>query len=611
MPGLVGIVSTNGDRVNPSLTGAMRDAIRHRDWYKVDDYVNGRGTVTVSRVHLGIINRDRQPFSARSGRVQVFLHGEICNDAVAHSNPLEFIYRLYEKEGPDFACALNGSFVIVIVDEDEGAVFIANDRIAAKPCFYFHDGRALYFGPEMKSLLRVPSLERRLNLAAVADFLANGHFIRDHTLLEGLKTMDSATVLKVRLGGMAWHRYWRYEIEEDSADRGPQYYRETLVGLLRRSVRRRLQTDNTYGILLSGGYDSRAILGCYLEARPSQELHTISWGREEDIPDSDCAIAKTLAGKLGADHGFYRLSAEDVIAKFRDFVFLGEGLTDYPESYDVFHAIKERQRVDIVLRGDECFGYSQSLTVHDEHTMLRSLNLRALRYMPVYRRVLRPSWHKLLGELDAETTHHISATCNARNIHNRKDFFYLDVRLKHYLNPLNYAKNFAIESFNPLLDGEILDFVRAWPLRYRLGKSFYRQTVVETFPKLYETIARKRNDIDWAASFRSSPELQRFVYDELVEKPGMLDEYVNMDGLRSELDTFFLAPPGAVEANILGVLGRSPDAFRFVHACSYYVRKWMGRSRDLLPPEQLIIRLLILKAWGDIFLNFPAANLPG
>jgi len=615
MPGLVGVVSLNGNKINPSLMPAMRDAIQHRDWYKIDDYVNTKGTVAISHVHLGIINRDKQPYAARNGKVKVFLHGEIYNDQVANSNPLEFIYCLYEKQGLNFASFLNGSFIIVIVDEDKDIVLIANDGIAAKPLFYFNDGQAIYFGPEMKSLFLVPSLKRKLNLAAVADFLANGHFIREHTLIEDLKTVDSATVLKAAPGGVAWHRYWKFELEQGDEDRGSKYYQETLAGLLRQAVRRCLQTDNTYGILLSGGYDSRGILGCYLEERPDQELHTISWGREEDIPNSDCAIAKRLAQKLGTDHRFYKLSAAEIIDNFREFVLLGEGLTDFPESYDVFHAIKEQQNVDIVLRGDECFGYSHWRTVHDEHTMFRSLNIRDLRYMTGYQRILKPSYYQLFCELNAEARRRISSMCTAKNIHSRKDFFYLDVRLKHYLNPLNYVKNFAIESFTPLLDRDILDFVSTWPVKYRLGKRFYRQTVVGMFPELYyEGIAQIDNMIDWRSSFKISPKLKRFAYQELIEKQNIFTEFINLDNLKRELDAFFAAPiqppiSERVKTGVLKLIETSPTAYHFAHKCSYYIKRETGKIRHTLSPEQLIIRLLILKVWGDIFLNYPVVRV--
>ena len=132
---------------------AMREAIKHRDWYEIDDYVNTKETVAISRINLGIINKEKQPYLARNDKVKVFLHGEIFNDEIANSNPLEFIYRLYEKHQLNFASFLNGSFVVVIVDEGEDIVLIANDRIAYKPLFYFSDGRYIYFGPEIKSLL--------------------------------------------------------------------------------------------------------------------------------------------------------------------------------------------------------------------------------------------------------------------------------------------------------------------------------------------------------------------------------------------------------------------------------------------------------------------------
>ena len=314
------------NKASSGLGLAMRDAIRHRAWYITDDYTNVAETVRISRVHLGIINRENQPFSAHNGKIKIFLHGEIYNDEVAHSNPLDLICSLYEKEGLNLASFLNGSFVIVVIDEDRDLVLIANDRIAAKPLFYYRDNQVVYFAPEIKSLLLVPSLERKLNLAAVADFLANGYFTHEHTLIEDVRSLDNATVLKITKGGISCHKYWEYDLEKEGEDRGAKYYQPILAEMLHKAVGRRLRTDNTYGILLSGGYDSRGILGCYLEARGNGGLHTISWGREEDIPGSDCAIAKKLAQKLRADHKFYKLTAED-LGDFRDFAWLGEGLT--------------------------------------------------------------------------------------------------------------------------------------------------------------------------------------------------------------------------------------------------------------------------------------------
>lgn len=616
MPGLVGMVSLKGEKVDLNLMQAMRSVIQHRDWYNIDDYVSPRGTVAISRVHLGIINKDEQPYPARNGRVKVFLHGEIYDDQVVDSTALEFVYRLYETKGSGFASSLNGSFVIVIVDEEEDLVLIANDRIATKPLFYFNDGRTIYFGPEMKSLFLTPSLERKLNLAAVADFLANGYFTREHTLIEGLETLDSATVLKVTASGVTRHRYWepplKYGFKIEGKERDRRYYQEQLDELLRKAVSRRLRTGNTYGILLSGGYDSRGILGYYLQETHDQKLHTISWGREENIPNSDCAVARKLAEKLNADHKFYKLTAEEVFDNFYDFVMLGEGVTWFPESYEVFHRIRERQGVDIVLRGDEWLG-SRAALVHDEHTMFRVLNVRALRHTRDYQRVLKPHYYQMFCELDAETNRHVSSRCSATNIRDRKDFFAVDVELKHYLNPLNCVKNFALESLTPFLDFDILDFVSTLPVKHRLDKILYRRTVLERFPELFEEVAQTHNMIDWAASFRNSPELKHFIYRALIKEQNAFTEFTDTNGLEKELDAFF-APRSApsiqtkAKARATKLLGKSPTAYNLAHKCSYYFRKRTGRVRDRLPMEQLIIRLLILKLWGNVFLDYPVVN---
>jgi asparagine synthetase B (glutamine-hydrolysing) len=613
MPGLVGIVSINGDQVSAGLIAAMRDAIRHRDWYKTDDYTNTAGTAAVSRVHLGIIHKDRQPHSAHDGRLKIFLHGEIYNDEMANGNVLEYIGHLYEKEGLNFASFLNGSFVIVIVDEAKDIVLVANDRLASRPLFYYGDGRAIYFGPEMKSILLVPSLHRNLNLAAVADFLANGYFSLEHTLIEGLETVDKATVLKITPGGVARHKYWECDFEQGGTDRGREYYQETLAELLRKAVRRCVRTEHTYGVLLSGGYDSRGILGCYLEAKGQRDLHTISWGREEDIPESDCAIAKALAQKLGADHRFYKLT-EKVVDDFRDFIRLGEGLTWWPESYEVFHRIREQQGVEIVLRGDESFG-DIGVMVHDEQTVFHSLFLDNLRFSKSYQRILMPSYYDMFYGFCTEMLRQLSLKCSAKNLHNRKDFFNLDVYLKHYLNPLNYGKTFEIESFTPWLDHDLLDFVCALPVRYRLDKNLYRRTVVGMFPDLFEKVATRRNDIDWPAWFRNSPKLQQLVYTELIETQNAFSEFINMDSLKSELDALTSPISSAslgrhnlrakVKAGGIVLRRISPAAFDLAHRSVYTVGKWLGKPRDPLPPNRAILRLLILKVWGDVFLNYP------
>ncbi len=604
MPGLAGIIQLAPGEIEPAVFNAMQRALLHRPWYQVEVYRSPDCRLAVARIHLGTLYPQPQPYLARQGRVKLFLYGEFYRETTL-ATP-EWICQQYEQAGPAALTRLHGSFQLLLVDEDQQSLYLVNDRIGSRPLYYYQDQAAFYFAPEQKSLLQIPSLPRRLYLPAAADFLTNCHFTAAHTLIEGVKTLDSATLLHFQGERYTQHRYWTFTFDEEARDLGAEHYRAELSARLRQAVQRTRAVTPRYGVLLSGGYDSRAILGCCLEAQPAATLATVSWGREEALPDSDCLIARQLAETLGTQHGFYRLSGAEILADWETFIHLGEGLTDFPESYTVFDRIRAQQGLEAVLRGDECFGYSRWTTVHDELSMFRALDLRVLRYMRDLQALLQPARYREFCEMDAATRQQLSAQCPARRLHNRKDFYYLNARVKYYLNPLNYVKNFALESPRPLLDDDILELVTRLPLKYRLGKRFWRATAVQLFPQLYTALARRDNMIRWPAALRATPETESWVRQQLLDPQSFLSDWFNRPALQAYLDRFFAPRPATAAPAGSGWLQRleaQPRLYYWLHGGVYRVKKQLERLDHTLEPERLILRLLILNSWGQYILD--------
>ena len=183
-----------------------------------------------------------------------------------------------------------------------------------------------------------------------------------------------------------------------------------------------------------------------------------------------------------------------------------------------------------------------------------------------------------------------------------------------YLNPLNYVKTFALESFTPYLDHDLLDFMSALPMRYRMRKRFYRDTVKGMFPDLFSEIAQKGNAIDWRRAFRNSPRLKQFVYQELLDSESILTEFVAVDSLREELDRFF-APVEGFSTRAMGRIDMRAlrknwrGVYHLAHKSLYHAKRRTGRINHSLPTELLIMRLLILKVWGDLFLDYPGEKV--
>ncbi len=252
----------------------------------------------------------------------------------------------------------------------------------------------------------------------------------------------------------------------------------------------------------------------------------------------------------------------------------------------------------MILRGDECFGWHS--WAFDERTMFSTLSINHLNELLKYKKILKDSYYESFIERNSKTINTMSSKCDAKNIHNRKDFFYLDQRLQHYLNPLSYIKSIEVELRNPWVDNDILDFMCTVPIKYRLDKNLYRKTIVKMFPELFSEIAQKSNLIDWGHEFRNSQVLKDFIYKELIESQNAFHEFILIDNLKIELDAFFSNNGHSHDYGVTVKMGQMLRKFPVIYN---FAQKWWSKSRSGIPMEIVIIRMLTLKIWCDLFIS--------
>jgi len=605
MPGLLGIFHKNSEFVDISLFQKMISLVSHHPWYKKDLFISRDSRCAVAAISLPIIDHGSQPHLSTNRKIKVFLHGEIYHDDINLPNQLEYICHLYEKFDIKFVNYLNGSFIIFIIDELQGRVVITNDRTASRPLFYFFDNQTLYCAPELKGLLPIDAISRDLNTAAIASFLSCGYLLNGETWVSSIKTLDNATILVLSNEGHYFLKYWEYLFDEDTEDRGMRYYQDILSDLIRKAVRARIRSSHKYGVLLSGGYDSRGILGCVLQEKHPTDIKTISWGRKEDIPYSDCLIAKNLAYKLDIPHIFYALEADEMPKYIKNFVYLSDGMTDactnYPTSLKIFEGIRDELDIDILLRGDECFGWISS--AFDEKTMFSTLGINPIGEIVAYQEILKDG---KLRDIDISLEfllNNISNKTDLKSIHNRKDFFYLDQRLKNYLNYLNHVKRMEIEIRNPFIDNDILDFLKEVPYRYRIGKKLYIRAIKELFPRLFRNMAYQSNDINWGKQIRESEVLGNFLEGELFRDDSIIHELYDDRKFRC----FMMRRGGSngeidLKSYAMKTFGQWPGVYTVLNRAYTQFKKRAGIQKPAIEKEIVVRRLLTLKIWRDLFL---------
>lgn len=237
-------------------------------FYSVDRY--SKGAYAGARVHLGVFNSTPQPHVSEN--ICVFLDGRCYGYHDAAKRLRRRGYRIkagcdasfcaaaYLDQGPDFVRDLNGPFICVIAEPEEGRVLIMNDRYGLLPLnFAVNDGSLLY-ATHLEALLAYPCLPRGVDSSAVLDFFAFGRLFGDRTFLESISVLPSGAVLDYSRGRYEITRYWDYPYAPDHAH-DEAWFVERLVRTWREAVSLRLEDPHRYGIALSGGLDSRSIVG--------------------------------------------------------------------------------------------------------------------------------------------------------------------------------------------------------------------------------------------------------------------------------------------------------------------------------------------------------------
>ena len=298
---------------------------------------------------LKIVDRERaiQPWTSPDGRWGVCYNGEVYNfralrselAALGHvprsDSDTEVILNAFLAWKERAVHRLRGEFAFAIVDKATDHVYFARDPLGVKPLYWSrHDGH-LYAASELKALVPVGGTI---------------HEVPPGSHGWGSPRQDPVVTPYVDLLGMG-------DGEEQVTDVGEAARR--VRAALADSIRVRLDTDLTVGVVLSGGLDSTLTLLHVREMHPDCVAFTIGAPGSEDI-----SYARRVARDLRVDHEVIELSPGDIrLPDIREAIRMSE-LTEYGDvinaviSRPLFARVR-RSGVKVILCGDgsdELFG---------------------------------------------------------------------------------------------------------------------------------------------------------------------------------------------------------------------------------------------------------------
>jgi asparagine synthase (glutamine-hydrolysing) len=323
------------------LCGIVNADISHLDELAGDLAYNGDERVAsftaddvgiASVCHLAVDSTQ----STETPDVTVRLWGSIWGDqtgdgyVTVDDDAETYCARRYREDGLSFLDGLNGSFAGALYDADAGSLSIFTDRMGTRPIHYYHDETApadesgdgpLVFSTSIQSLPLHPDVSTDFDEDYLAEYFALKRSYGLKTPLKGVERLHPASVMTVDVadGSTTTDRYWTPHY--DPVDVSRERLAERLAETMKAVVADRTRDDATYGLLLSGGSDSRLVLAAFDALdQPVRTYHLNEWRNRE------ARIAERAADVVGADHQLlvrdesYQARSLDTAPRFANFV---------------------------------------------------------------------------------------------------------------------------------------------------------------------------------------------------------------------------------------------------------------------------------------------------
>ncbi len=503
--------------------------------------------------------------------IEVLLDGYV-SDVVGISTSVSFPARaadlgnLWSSHGRRLLTALRGSYVCLIVDHARREAVLFNDRQASRSLYVRSLGESkLAIAPSIYALAALGPLS--IDPEAVCEFALSRSFFDRRTLFTEISRFPMGNCLTVTPSATKLETYW--DSLQVPIDASPDRHAllNSLHDQIATGVRRVLNATSNQVLFLSGGIDSRIVLGTLREL--GADTVPVAIYGDSDDPGSDMAIARSISNALHITrHEFHMdVSAPDFVNFAAPSALAFDGCA---ESIDCAPLVDFYTQLahgfETFVNGDVRIGGKPS--VHGYEDALRSTHFHPLSAVPVFER----AWLKPDALMQVESTRRLMLEAWVREIpHDGPDRFknilYQLNRGGNYTNALAAGKRSFLEQARPLLDEDLTELLLRLPQSLATGKILFQEYLARFHPDLANFPYATRSSIPTAEKFRwllhRSDEFAGFVHRNLVET---MEQELEQILDKSEIARFISAinREGTIAAFYYRWFHRLPGGWRFM-----------------------------------------------
>jgi asparagine synthase (glutamine-hydrolysing) len=355
----------------------MTECLKHRGPDDKGFYQKGPVGLCMTRLSIVDVGGGAQPISNERGNVWVVFNGEIYNHLelrkplqeaghrfTTHSDT-EILVHAYEEWGDGFIPKLRGMFAFAIWDDTFQKLILARDHVGVKPLYYTTADGHLLFGSEIKALLSVDTVPRKVDSKQILTLMTLQYVPTPDTLFKGIRKLPAGHYLTCQSGKMTIKPYWKLpQVPKELRDakvtaEQEKNWIEELRFKFFASVKEQLMADVPLGAFLSGGLDSSFVVASMThQTHRAVKTYSVGFANEQDF--NELKHAQKVSKFLKSQHREIMVDARmlnDLIPKLVR--YQDDPVIDPAVLPTFVVSLFARQEVKVVLTGegaDELFG---------------------------------------------------------------------------------------------------------------------------------------------------------------------------------------------------------------------------------------------------------------
>ncbi|MXP63763.1 asparagine synthase (glutamine-hydrolyzing) [Roseomonas sp. M0104] len=359
MCGIAGLILKQGLVPDAALLQRMTAALAHRGPDGAGHHVAGNVALAHTRLAIIDLATGDQPLftgpAALVGNGEVYNYRELRTEhllSCSTGSDCEPPLHLFRRDGLAFADTLRGMYAFAIHDRAQRELVLARDPFGIKPLYTAEVAGGIAFASEPQALIAAGLVAPRVRAEARSELLQMQFTTGAETIFEGIRRVLPGESIAIAEGKVLERRRREALPEGGPVPASEEEALARFEAAFRDSVDLHQRSDVPYGMFLSGGTDSAAVLAMMARLNESP-VRAFTAGFDLPGAADERERAAALARVAGARHETITVTEAEVWRHLPEIV---AGMDDPAADYAIiptwFLARRARQEVKVVLSGE-------------------------------------------------------------------------------------------------------------------------------------------------------------------------------------------------------------------------------------------------------------------